>query len=257
MKESSFSGFYKLSVEERLKEVQEFANLDQETIDIIKNPDSLDIVKADHMIENVIGRFTIPLAVALNFKINDRDYIIPMVTEEASVVAAASNAARLARESGGFYASTTGSIMIAQVQITDVKEVEYARMMLYEHKDEILKICNDKDPVLVGFGGGAVDMEVRVIKSDITEDMVVLHLLVNTLDAMGANAVNSMAEAVAPFVEKLTGGRVYLRILSNLAVKRLARSRVTISKESLGTEEVVDKIISAYAFAASDPHQTP
>jgi len=252
MKNSTYSGFYKLSVEERLKEVAEFANLEDKHIKTIQNPEVLDIEKADNMIENVIGRFTLPLGVALNFMINGKDYIIPMVTEEASVVAAASNAAKLARDSGGFYTNNTGSIMIAQVQVTDILDVDYTRIVIYEHKDEILKICNERDPVLVKYGGGAKDIDVRIINSK-DEDFIVVHLKVNTLDAMGANAVNSMAEAVAPFIEKITGGKVYLRILSNLAVERLFRSRTKVKKETLGGEEVVDKIVSAYKFANADP----
>lgn len=252
MKKSNYSGFYKLSVEERLDEVVKFANLDKEDIENIKNTDALDISKADNMVENVIGRFTLPMGVALNFKINDKDYIIPMVSEEASVIAAASNAAKLARSSGGFYTSNTGSIMIAQIQIVGVKDVNYTRMVIYENKEKILKICNDKDPVLVKFGGGALDIDVRVIETNF-ENMVILHLKVNTLDAMGANAVNTMAEAVAPFIETITGGTVYLRILSNLAIERLVRARTKIKKEELGGEEVVDKIILAYTFAEADP----
>ena len=252
MKKSNYSGFYKLSVEERLDEVVKFANLDKEDIENIKNTDALDISKADNMVENVIGRFTLPMGVALNFKINDKDYIIPMVSEEASVIAAASNAAKLARSSGGFYTSNTGSIMIAQIQIVGVKDVNYTRMVIYENKKRILKICNDKDPVLVKFGGGALDIDVRVIETNF-ENMVILHLKVNTLDAMGANAVNTMAEAVAPFIETITGGTVYLRILSNLAIERLVRARTKIKKEELGGEEVVDKIILAYTFAEADP----
>lgn len=252
MKESLYSGFYKLSIEERLQEIVEFSNLERQDIEAISNCGSLEMERCDNMIENVIGKFTIPLGVALNFRINNQDYIIPMATEEASVVAAASNAAKLARNSGGFYACNTGSIMIAQVQVTNVKDPEYMRMLIYENKEEILNICNERDPILVKHGGGAIDIDVRVIPTS-KENILVLHLKVNTLDAMGANAVNSMAEAVAPFIEKITGGIVYLRILSNLAVERLVRARTTIYKEDLGGEAVVDKILSAYDFAAADP----
>ncbi|MCH3964992.1 MAG: hydroxymethylglutaryl-CoA reductase, degradative [Clostridium sp.] len=254
MKTSSYSGFYKLSPENRLKEVGELTGLSEEEQKVIKEPGALDIDKSDHMIENVVGTFQLPMGVALNFIVNGKDYIIPMVTEEPSVVAAASNAAKMARETGGFFASNTGSIMIAQIQIIDVKDPNYAKIKIYENKDEIIKICNDKDPVLVKFGGGVQDIEVRVIESSEGE-MVVVHLEVNTLDAMGANAVNTMAEAVAPFIEKVTGGKIYLRILSNLAIHRLARSRVTIDKATLGGEEVVDKIVTAYAFADADPYR--
>ncbi|NLN98344.1 MAG: hydroxymethylglutaryl-CoA reductase, degradative [Eubacteriaceae bacterium] len=253
MKSSKYSGFYKLSTEERLKEVVEFTELSEEHIASIQDPNSLSLDGADNMVENVIGRFTLPLGVALNFIVNDKEYLIPMVTEEPSVIAAASNGARLTRSSGGFYAMNTGSIMIAQIQITDVKDPENTRMAIYKHKEKILNFCNEQDPVLVQLGGGAVDIDVRIIESDIIDTMVVIHLKVNTLDAMGANAVNTMAEAVAPLIESITGGVVYLRILSNLAVERLVRATTKVKKEELGGEEVVDKIITAYAFAKADP----
>lgn len=252
MKTNRYSGFYKLPVRERLREVAEFSNLTKEEEELIIDGNSLDLDIADKMIENVIGKFTLPFAVALNFIINGKEYLIPMVTEEASVVAAASNAARLARETGGFFASTTDSIMIAQIQLVGVKEPNFAKMVILDNREKIKEICNEKDPYLVQHGGGFVDLEVRVIES-IQGQMVIIHLKVDTLDAMGANAVNTMAEAVAPFIEEITGGKVYLRILSNLAVHRLARSRVTISKEALGGEEVVDGIVLAYAFAEADP----
>lgn len=252
MKTSSYSGFYKLSPEQRLKEVVEFTGISKEEQDIISKPGALNMDVADHMIENVIGTFQLPMAVALNFVVNNKDYLIPMVIEEPSVVAAASNAAKMARETGGFFASNTGSIMIAQIQLNDIRDPNYAKMKIYDNKDKIIEICNAKDPVLVKYGGGMQDIDVRIITTDIGK-MVVVHLKVNTLDAMGANAVNTMAETVSPFIEEITGGKADLRILSNLAIHRLARSRVTIKKEILGGEEVVDKIIAAYAFAAADP----
>lgn len=251
MKQSSYSGFFKLSPEERLKEVTEFCNLTSEEQDILKNPNCLDMDKADHMIENVIGRFALPLGVGLNFKINGKDYLIPMVSEEPSVIAAASNAAKIIRESGGFMTSNTGSVMIAQIQITDVADPNFAKIVIEENKEQIKTLCNEKDPILVKFGGGMEDLEVRIIESIIGK-MVIVHLKVNTLDAMGANAVNTMAEAVAPLLEELTGGRAFLRILSNLAIHRLARARVKIKKETIG-EDIVDKILTAYAFAEADP----
>lgn len=252
MKSSSYSGFFKLSPEGRLKEVGEFASLTADEQAILASPDSLSLDKADHMIENVIGRFSLPMGVGLNFLINGKDYVIPMVSEEASVIAASSNAAKMARSGGGFFTSNTGSIMIAQVQMINVPNPEYAKMQIYEQKNKIIEICNEKDPTLVGFGGGMVGLEVRTVESEIGK-MLVVHLKVNTLDAMGANAVNTMAEAVAPFLEELTGGTAYLRILSNMANERLARARVTVKKEAVGGAEVVDKIIAAYAFAAADP----
>lgn len=251
MKQSSYSGFFKLSPEERLREVTEFCNLTSEEQEILKDPNCLDMDKADHMIENVIGRFALPLGVGLNFKINGKDYLIPMVSEEPSVVAAASNAAKIIRESGGFTTSNTGSVMIAQIQITDVADPRFAKIVIEENKEKIKTLCNEKDPILVKFGGGMEDLEVRIIESIIGK-MVIVHLKVNTLDAMGANAVNTMAEAVSPLLEELTGGRAFLRILSNLAIHRLARARVKIKKETIG-EDIVDKIITAYAFAEADP----
>lgn len=251
MKQSSYSGFFKLSPEDRMKEVAEFCNLTAEEQEILKDPDCLDMEKADHMIENVIGRFALPLGVGLNFKINGKDYLIPMVSEEPSVIAAASNAAKIIRESGGFTTSNTGSVMIAQIQLTEVADPHSAKMIIEENKKKIKEICNEKDPTLVKFGGGMEDLDVRILDSIIGK-MVIVHLKVNTLDAMGANAVNTMAEAVSPLLEELTGGKAFLRILSNLAIHRLARARVKIKKETIG-EDVVDKIITAYAFAEADP----
>ncbi len=254
MKTSSYSGFFKLSTEERLREVAEFAGLDEKETAILGSADSLDDDKADHMIENVIGKFALPMGVAINFVINGKDVIIPMVTEEPSVVAACSNAAKMARPSGGFKASSSGNVMIAQIQVLGVAAPFAAKSSILERKDEIIRICNEKDPVLVNFGGGVKDVEVRVIDT-MAGPMVIVHLLVDTLDAMGANAVNTMAEAVAPYIEEITEGSVELRILSNLADRRLVRVRATWKKEDIGGTEVVDKILNAYAFAAADPYR--
>lgn len=254
MKTSSYSGFFKLSTEERLREVAEFAGLDEKETAILGSADSLDDDKADHMIENVIGKFALPMGVAINFVINGRDVIIPMVTEEPSVVAACSNAAKMARPSGGFKASSSGNVMIAQIQVLGVAAPFAAKSSILERKDEIIRICNEKDPVLVNFGGGVKDVEVRVIDT-MAGPMVIVHLLVDTLDAMGANAVNTMAEAVAPYIEEITEGSVELRILSNLADRRLVRVRATWKKEDIGGTEVVDKMLNAYAFAAADPYR--
>ena len=254
MKTSSYSGFFKLSTEERLREVAEFAGLDEKETAILGSADSLDDDKADHMIENVIGKFALPMGVAINFVINGKDVIIPMVTEEPSVVAACSNAAKMARPSGGFKASSSGNVMIAQIQVLGVAAPFAAKSSILERKDEIIRICNEKDPVLVNFGGGVKDVEVRVIDT-MAGPMVIVHLLVDTLDAMGANAVNTMAEAVAPYIEEITEGSVELRILSNLADRRLVRVRAMWKKEDIGGTEVVDKMLNAYAFAAADPYK--
>ncbi len=209
---------------------------------------------ADKMIENVIGTFELPLGVATNFLINGRDYLIPMVIEEPSVVAAASNAARMCREGGGLFAVSTESMMISQIQLVGVTSPHTAVMKIFQNKDEIIRIANEKDPILSGMGGGAKDLEVRVIQSPVGP-MVVIHLIVDVKDAMGANAVNTMAEAVAPYIEKLTGGKVLLRIVSNLADRRLVRVWTKVPKDAVGGAEVVDGIVYAWAFAASDPYR--
>ncbi len=249
---SRLPGFYKLSFMERLKVVKEFAGLTDEEVAMLLNTGSLPITLAERMIENVIGVFHLPFAVATNFLINGRDYLVPMVIEEPSVVAAASNAAKIVRAGGGFKASTTPPVMIGQIQLTKVKDPQEAKDIILGEKDRILEIANEQDPILVKLGGGAKDLEVRIIDT-MKGPMVIVHLLVDVRDAMGANAVNTMAEAVAPYIEKITGGKVYLRIVSNLAVKRLARAECIVPKEVLGGEEVVEGILYAYAFAAADP----
>lgn len=254
MKSNQFSGFHKLTWEERAKEVQEFSGLTDEEMGRLTNPGTLTNEVADRVIENVIGTYQLPIGIAMNFLINDKEYLIPMVIEEASVVAAASNAAKMARPGGGFHTSYTGNIMISQVQCIGVADPYFARQEILHHKQELLDIANSKDPVLVKLTGGAKDLEVRVVDSQVGP-MVVTHLLVDTGDAMGANAVNTMAEAVAPTIEKITGGTVKLRILSNLADHRLARATATFPKEAIGGEEVVDGILAAYAFAMADPYR--
>ena len=254
MKTNQYPGFHKLSVQERAAEAAEFSGLTEEELNCLTNPGALSLETANHVIENVIGTYQLPIGVAMNFLINSKEYIIPMVVEEASVVAAASNAAKMAREAGGFTTSYTGNIMISQVQCIGVANPFFARQIILHHKQEILDIANAKDPVLVKITGGAKDLEVRIVDSQIGP-MVVTHLLVDTGDAMGANAVNTMAEAVAPTIERLTGGTVKLRILSNLADHRLARATAKFTKEAIGGSDVVDGVVAAYAFAAADPYR--
>ena len=253
-KTSALKGFYKLSPKERLKIIADFSDLTNEEVSLLQNTGSLPESVANNMIENVVGVMPMPMGVAVNFKINDKDYLIPMAVEEASVVAAASNAAKMARIKGGFFSSNTGPVMRAQIQLVDVDDPHSARLKLFEARNQIIKMANEKDPVLVSLGGGMIDLEVHLIPSP-EGNMVVVHLIVDTRDAMGANAVNTMAEAVAPFMEKLTGGKVYLRILSNLADKRLARVRAEIDKEALGGDKIVDGIVWAYRFAEADPYR--
>ncbi len=253
-KTSRIPGFYNLSIEERLKKIAEYANLSEEEISLLKKEGNLDFKTADLMIENVIGTMAYPFAVAVNFLINNKDYVVPMVIEETSVVAAASNAAKVMRRDGGIKATTTGPVMIGQIQLVGVKDPWYTRMLILEHKDEILQLANEQDPILVKLGGGAKDVEVRVIDTP-KGPMVITHLVVDVRDAMGANAVNTMSEKVAPLIERITGGRVYLRIITNLAEKRLVRAWVKVYKEDIGGEEVVDGIVNAWAFAAGDPYR--
>ena len=251
---SRIEGFYKLSMADRLKVVKEFGGLTEEEALALAGVGGLDPSIPDKMVENAIGSFQLPLGIAVNFRINDKDYLVPMAIEEPSVIAAASNAAKMARERGGFWTSSTPPIMIGQVQVTGIRDPSRVTHMILEKKREILEIANEQDPMLVKLGGGAKDLEVRIVNT-LRGPNVIVHLLVDVKDAMGANAVNTMAEAVAPFVEQISGGRVYLRILSNLATHRLARARAVWSKEAIGGEEVVDGVIEAYVFAEADPYR--
>lgn len=249
---SQYPGFYKLDPKERLQFVKEFAGLTDEEAALLQETGSLPLELANRMIENVIGAIPVPLGIAVNFLINERDYIVPMAIEEPSVVAAASYAAKMVRQGGGFHASSTPPIMIGQIQTVNVRDPYGARMRILEAKDKILEKANEQDPMLVSVGGGAKDLDVKVINT-IQGPMVITELHVDCRDAMGANAVNTMCEAVAPMIERIAGGRVILRIISNLAVKRLARAWCVVPKEAVGGEEVVDGIVNASAFAAADP----
>ncbi|MEM3421650.1 MAG: hydroxymethylglutaryl-CoA reductase, degradative [Candidatus Hadarchaeum sp.] len=252
MPRSDISGFYRLSPEERLKLVKEFAGLDDAEAELLQRSGALSLQQADRMIENVIGVTSFPVGIATNFLINGKDYLIPMVIEEPSVVAAASNAAKMARVRGGFRTESTLPVMIGQIQLVDVEDPMVAKERIIKETSRILAKANEQDPVLVKLGGGAVGLDVRILSSSIGP-MVIIHLLVDVRDAMGANVINTMCEAVAPMIEQITGGRVFLRIVSNLAIHRLARARAVFAKEALGGEEVVDGILKAYEFAAADP----
>jgi len=252
-KTSRIPGFYKLPPKKRLKIVKKFANLTDEEVKMLSKDGILKMEKANGMIENVIGFKTLPLGIATNFLINGKDYLIPMSIEEPSVVAAASHGAKLARKTGGFECSHTDPIMIGQIQTVKVPNLEEAKKMILEKKERIMEKANEQNPTIVKLGGGAKDLQVRVIDS-IKGPMLITELYVDVRDAMGANAVNSMLEAVAPIIEEATKGKVYLRILSNLASKRLARAKVVYSKDILG-EDVIEGIIYAYAFAKADPYR--
>lgn len=251
---SDISGFYKLSMDERRKLLSELVNLNQDEIEILNTLGYFKPSEIDTLIENVVGSYQLPMGLAFNFKINNKDYIIPMVIEEPSVVAAASNAARMARKHGGFHSENVKSVMISQIQITQLHDIESAKKLIRDNKDQILKIANEQDPILNELGGGAIDLELRDLNT-VKGKMLIIHLLVNVLDAMGANVVNTMAEAISPFIEELTKGKIYLRILSNLATHRIAKSKATFDKGLLGGSEVVEGILNAYEFAVADPYR--
>jgi hydroxymethylglutaryl-CoA reductase len=252
--------FRALTPAQRLAHIARAAALSAEEVALLAAPGALGVERANGMVENVIGTFELPLGVAGNFLVNGREYLVPMVVEEPSVVAAASFMAKLAREGGGFEASSTGPVMRAQVQVLGVGDPYGARQALLRSREQILEMANSRDKVLIGLGGGCRDIEVHVFPDTPRGAMVVMHLIVDVRDAMGANTVNTMAEAVSPLVEKLTGGTVRLRILSNLADLRLARARVRLTPEVLKTkersgEEIVEGVLDAYTFAAVDPYR--
>jgi len=258
VKSSRLPGFYDLSVAERANTVVQWAELTAEELAILE--EGLISAQANQMIENVIGTHALPLGIAANFIINGRDYLIPMAIEEPSVVAGASFAARLVRKGGGFSASSTEPLMTAQMQVVDVANPWAARFDLLAAKQRLLDLADETDPLIVSLGGGARDLEVRVISESPIGPMLVAHLIYDCRDAMGANTLNTAAEALAPLVEEITGGRVVLRILSNLADRRLARAKCVLPAEILAFggypgSLVVERFIEAYALAAVDPYR--
>ncbi len=258
--DSRLAGYRNKTPKERLAALSAATGLSAKDADLLGNPAALPIELANGMIENVVGTFQLPLGIATNFLINGRDYLIPMAVEEPSVVAAASYMARIARDEGGFETSSTPPLMRAQVQVLGVSDPYGARLKILGERERIIALANSRDAVLVGLGGGCRDIEVHVFPKSTQGPMVVVHLLVDVRDAMGANTVNTMAEAVAPTVSALTGGEVRLRILSNLADRRLARARVRVSEKALETGEysgrrIAEGILQAYELAAIDPYR--
>jgi hydroxymethylglutaryl-CoA reductase len=251
-KTSVVSGFYKLPIEKRREFVAKFADLNEDDMKSFSSP--LDLTTADRMIENVLGTFEVPLGLAVNFLINNKEYIIPMATEESSVVAAASNAAKIARVKGGFSTTCSEPLMIGQLQLLHIKDVATAAQKIMHQKKQLLTLANAQDKILVDFGGGAKDIEVRILDSPLGH-MIITHLIVDVRDAMGANAVNTMCEALAPILEEITGGKVRLKILSNLADKRLVKATATFDKEKIGGDSVVDAFLESYVLAAIDPYR--
>ncbi|HJQ85099.1 MAG TPA: hydroxymethylglutaryl-CoA reductase, degradative [Candidatus Binatia bacterium] len=257
---SRISAFYRLSVEERRQRLAEALQLSPAEIEALNAADALPLEVADIMVENAVGTFALPFGVALNFLVNGRDHVIPMVVEEPSVIAAASNAALLARAGGGFVAEADPGAMIGQIQLVDVPDPGAAVERLGAARARLLAAAEELTPGLCRRGAGPRDVEVRLVRTSTGDTMVVVHLLLDTGDAMGANAVNSLVEGLAPLVAEIAGGTACLRILSNLADRRLARAAVRISLSALARDgmdgaEVAERMIWAYEFAANDPYR--
>lgn len=251
---SRISGFHKLSAEQRVDRVSAFANLAPEQREQLLARSNIDPELADHMIENFVTTIAIPVGVATNLRVDGRDVLVPMATEESSVIAAVGNSARQCYESGGFVTSMSATEMIAQIQLLNIPDPRRARLLILERRAEIERICNACDPKLVELGGGFRGVEVRIVETPIGP-MVITHIVVDTRDAMGANAVNTMAERLAPDLARWTGGEPLLRILSNLADRRVVRARATWTCAAIGGETVRDGMVAAYQFADNDPYR--
>jgi len=255
---SRIPGFYQLDVRSRHRELARRFGLTDEDFDVLRGAGTDGVSIADKMVENCVGVLRLPIGLGLNFQVNGQDYVVPMAVEEPSVVAAASNIARVVRASGGFQAEADPSVMIAQVQILGVNDPDGVRAALVDATPEILETANARHPNMVARGGGANGIEIRVLDS--VPRMLVVHVLIDCRDAMGANIANDMAESVAPLIEEVTGGRARLRILSNLADRRLARAHCTIREALLerpghGGPDVARGVVEAYRFAAADPYR--
>jgi hydroxymethylglutaryl-CoA reductase len=251
---SRISGFKDATVAERREVVAGRTGVSVDDLAVFDPASGLGVEAAGHMVENVIGTLGVPVGIATNFTVNGTDRLVPMATEEPSVIAAASNAARMARVHGGFHTSHTGPVMQAQIQLIDIADPEAARLRILESATEIIAAANALDPMLVEFGGGVRDLEARILPTR-TGTHVITHLVVDVRDAMGANAVNTMAEAVAPRLAEIAGGRSLLRILTNKADRRLVRARAVFDRDLLGGAEIVDNIVHASAFAEADPYR--
>ena len=263
MKTSRIPGFYKMTVEERRQLLNEMKFLSEEDMNILEESNPLGVNNADKMIENVIGTFQLPLGLGLNFLINGKDYVVPMAIEEASVVASASHIAKIVRDAGGFETESTDRVMIGQIQVVGCPDFNIAKEKVLSEKETLIQAANNAYPSIVARGGGANELDVRMLNEASDSkygQMLVIHIYINTCDAMGANIINTMVESIAPLVEDITQGKVYLRILSNFADKCLARAKCVIRPELLQTggfsgEEVRDGVIHAYEFAQSDPYR--
>lgn len=257
---SHIPGFYNLSLEGRLAELAQRGVLSADELAALSGQAGLTSEQADHMIENVVGTYALPLGIALNFVVNGREVLVPMAIEEPSVVAGASFMAKLARAGGGFIAQADSPEMIGQIQLLGVADLAAAQRAILDQKGRLLAEISELDPVLKRLGGGPRDLEVRQIKDSPIGAFLAVHLIYDVRDAMGANAVNTAVERLAPHLETITGGKAHLRILSNLADHRLGRAQCTIPLTELAfgdypAEEVRDGIIAAWAFAVADPYR--
>ncbi len=251
---SRISGFHKLPVAERRARLAELAGLSEAQLDVLAQFGALGEDTAERMIENTIGAISIPIGLATNMIVDGEDVLVPMATEESSVVAAVCNAARQNRDSGGFVTSVSPPYMIAQIQILALTDVYGARLAVLEREADVRAICDAVDPVLVKLGGGFRELEARIVDTA-GGPILVVHIIADTRDAMGANAVNTMAETLAPHLAEWTGGRALLRILSNLADRRLARARAVWTPAAIGGEQVRDDMVAAFQFADADPYR--
>jgi hydroxymethylglutaryl-CoA reductase len=256
---SRIPDFYKMSVDKRLSVMRERDIVSDTDAALLDQP--LSVQAADKMIENVVGVFGLPIGLGLNFLINNKDYVIPLVVEEPSIVAGLSSAAKMIRQAGGFKVESDEPLLIGQIQVVHVEHAQKAQNAILQHKEEILNLANSLHPNMVARGGGARDLEVFVHPSaSLHSDMLIVHLLVDTRDAMGANMVNTMCEGVAPLVETITHGKVFLRILSNLTDRAMVRARAVIpvsqlSGKGYSGEEVRDGVVLANDFAVVDPYR--
>lgn len=263
MKSSRIPGFYNKTIQERREILRNLNSFNEEEIIALDSNQSLPVELADKMIENVVGTYPLPLGLGLNFLINGKDYVIPMAIEEPSVVASASFMAKIIRDAGGFKTESTGRTMIGQIQVVGCADFQLAKETLLNHKEALIEACNISYPSIVKRGGGAKDMDIRILNETSEskyEQMLVLHMYIDTCDAMGANIINTMVESIAPTVEELANGKVYLRILSNYADRSVAKATCVIPPHLLvgdgySGEEVRDGIVHAYEFAASDPYR--
>ena len=254
MTDSSIPKFFEKSHEEKLDILCNFSDLTDDEVNHLKNATGgIDFEHADKMIENAIGTFSLPLGIATNFKINNKDYLVPMVIEEPSVIAAASKAAKIARVHGGFTATVEGNISIGQVQVLDVN-IQKSISAINSNSNEIIELANSASKTLPKLGKGAKQIHCKEIKTS-TSSMLIVELMIDVGDAMGANVTNTMCETVAPLIEKITGGKTLLRILSNYSTKRMVSVSGTFDKEAVGGEQVVDDIISAFEFADNDVYR--